>query len=185
MYSCGGRAATRGFAEGPIRPRVMTLSTLIKLALLAWLLAELAAFALVAHLIGIGGALLLGCLASVGGLLLLKRTGTAAMLRLKAQVSQRWRGPPGAALDDTLATAGALALVLPGFLSDAIGLGLCVPAVRRGAAGWITARTASFARGQRTEGGTGRGRRVQPASIDLDPADWRGTDATDGPTHET
>ena len=91
-------------------------------------------FLAVVHLlVGLGGALLAGLAATLFGGWLLKRTGAAAVLRLRATLSGRGESAPGEILDGTVRALAALALLLPGFLSDAIGLALTIPAVRAAA----------------------------------------------------
>lgn len=161
--------------------RVVTLrlSSRIKLALALWCVGELLAFAVVAKVIGVAGAIFLGLAISLVGFWLLKRAGAAAILKLRATVEGR--GPKlsedraGEVLDDTLAAAGALALVLPGFLSDIVGLTLVLPALRGQLARWIGRGGFSKLRrgGRRSERG--------PATIDLDPEEWRRTDPASRP----
>jgi UPF0716 protein FxsA len=68
-------------------------------------------------------------------------------------------------MDGTLATLGALLLVLPGFVSDLIGLALLAPSVRHKIAGQIRGRSVP-GRGQAP-------RRATADVIELAPADWR------------
>lgn len=149
------------------------LSTRIKLALALWFLAEVLAFSLVAHWIGVPRAILVGVITSLLGLSLLRRAGTSALMKLHASLDGRVVVERDAShfLDETLATVGALALLLPGFLSDAVGLALAVPALRDRVAGWIG----------RDGLRTGRSARQGPSTIDLEPDEWRQTDPTKRP----
>jgi UPF0716 protein FxsA len=92
-------------------------------------LIEIYALVQVAHVIGWGAALLLMLLVSVVGGWLVKREGISVWRRLQDQL--RRGEPPGReVLDGILVlTAGALLLV-PGFVTDTIGLLLLVPPVR-------------------------------------------------------
>lgn len=140
-----------------------------RLALLFWFLLEMLAFALVAEAIGFGGALLLTFATSAVGFLLLKRRGAAALARFRAQV--RSRDDAGGVLGEALAVAGALALLVPGFLSDLAGAALSLPPVRRRAATWVGARNwGVFGR----SGGAPMAR--QDAVIDLEPAEWHSSE---------
>ena len=154
----------------------MLLTTRIKLALAIWIVCEVVAFSLVAHWIGVPRAILVGVITSLLGLSLLRRAGTSALMKLRAGLDGR-ASPERAAghfLDETLATVGALALLLPGFLSDLVGLALAAPALRDKVAGWI-------GRGGLTHLRTGRRAQHGPASIDLEPDEWRQADNANRP----
>lgn len=154
----------------------MLLSTRIKLVLALWFVGEALVFVLVAQLTGYPLAFLLGIATSFVGAGLLKRAGASAMLKFRAALDGRRvdDAPPGRVLDDTLATLGALALILPGFLSDLIGAVLATPAFRVRVTGWIDRRgLGRFRPG-------GRGRRG-PSTIDLSPEEWRSRDPASRP----
>ncbi len=155
-------------------------SRLVRVALLAWIGLEIAAFLLVVHLIGPGGAVLAGLATSLLGFSQLRRAGLSAVAKLRAGFGGRTSGGAtgGPLVDETLGTVGGLCLLLPGFLSDIVGLALAVPAVR----GWARARLGRWAgrrvglgsakQGSSKHGSTKHG----PGAIDLDPTDWRHTD---------
>jgi UPF0716 protein FxsA len=83
----------------------------------------------VAHLIGLGLALLALVLVSVVGGSLVKREGMSVWRRLQEQLG-RGELPGREVLDGMLVlTAGAL-LLAPGFVTDALGLLLLLPPVR-------------------------------------------------------
>lgn len=153
-------------AEGPAPEGPVRITSPIKFALCLWLALEVLAFCLVAEAVGTPRAILLGVMSSLLGLILLRRAGTSAIMKLRANMDGRLLtgGDKGQFLDEMLATAGALALLLPGFLSDIVGLALAVPAVRDRAAAWVKSR--SFWKGV-------AGSRSGPATIDLQPEDWR------------
>ena len=141
----------------------------ITLGVVIWALAETLALALIVQVVGVSGALILGLATSVIGAILVKRLGRSAMAGLR-----RGAGPGGlklfqgpAALDGLLAGCGAVLLLIPGFLTDLVGLLLAVPAVRRALAGLAGG-------GRLSRPGSGRqetGRRG-PSQIDLDADDW-------------
>lgn len=152
---------------------VLRLSSSIKVLLVLWCLGEVLAFAIVAKFLGVSGAIFLGVATGLVGFVLLKRAGTSAMTKLRATVAGR--GPrlgedqAAEVLDDVLSAAGALMLVLPGFLSDIVGATLVLPALRSKVTRWI---------GRGGLGRMTRGRRSQagPRTIDLDPREWRQAD---------
>lgn len=147
---------------------IRLLSTRLKLLVTIWIVAEVLVYIGVAELIGLGWSLLAGLASTLLGAWLLKRTGAAAMLRLRGALQGRHDGRPDDVLDSTMAAFAAAALILPGFLSDAIGATLAIPAVRT--------RAARLVRGSRVgirvkEGGGRSG----PRTIDLDQDEWART----------
>lgn len=170
-------------SERPIRGQAIRLSTRIKLAVALWLAAEALAFYLVAELVGYPEALLIAFVTSLFGWTLLKRVGAAAAVKLRAFVNGRRlvEGESHRFADETLASLGALALLLPGFLSDAVGLVLAVPAARHRLAGWLGAGTRS------PLGPPGRDGHKSPApqTIDLEPGEWRHGEASRHPASKT
>jgi UPF0716 protein FxsA len=99
-------------------------------------LVEVAAFLLVAHLVGVGWALLAAVLLTGVGIILLRREGGRAWrrFRLAAEAGR----PPGAEVTDgVVGLLGALLLAVPGFVTAAAGLLLLVPPVRAVARGRV------------------------------------------------
>jgi UPF0716 protein FxsA len=92
-------------------------------------LAELVVYVLVAQWIGVGWTILATLATSALGWALLARQGTRALADLRERA--RTRRSPGAELGNAgLVAAGGLLMVLPGFLSDLIGLLCLLPATR-------------------------------------------------------
>jgi len=102
------------------------------LALLVLGVAELALLVSVAHLVGWPVTIVLVLVTTVLGGWLLRREGTRAWRALRDAASA---GQPvgGQASDGVVGLLSALLLVLPGFLTDAVGLALRVPVARRAA----------------------------------------------------
>lgn len=126
-----------------------------------WLFSEIFVFGLVVDAIGLPGAILATLLTSLLGIGLLRRLGRTARDELKALL----KGGPvhvsaGALESGVLAALGGALLVLPGFLSDCVGLVLLMPALRRSA-------PPPAAPGK-------------PDVIDLSPQDWRRIDENRG-----
>ena len=93
-------------------------------------LAELVIFLLVAAWIGVGWTILATLLTGALGWILLARQGTKALTDLRERA--RSRQAPGRELGDAgLVALGGLLMVLPGFLTDLVGLLLLVPVTRR------------------------------------------------------
>jgi UPF0716 protein FxsA len=83
--------------------------------------------------------LLLGT--SVLGLLLLRVQGRSAIERVSRAVSER-RAPAGAAIDGALGFLGAALLVVPGFVTDVLGVLLVVRPTRTLTRRWLSRRYA-------------------------------------------
>lgn len=126
-----------------------------------WILAELSVFGMVADAIGLPGAILLTLIASLVGLALLRRLGseTRNLFRtIVADPTHALRVSPFSLRSGALAALGATLLVIPGFLSDCVGLALLLPA-------W---RNHEFAP-----------KPQDPKVIDLTPRDWQRLDEPD------
>ncbi|MGE0724733.1 MAG: FxsA family protein [Alphaproteobacteria bacterium] len=102
--------------------------------LLLFPLAEIALFALAGRALGVWPTVALTVATSALGLILLRRQG----LRAASLLAEGSVAPAPRVADAAGRSLGALLLVLPGFLTDAIGLLLLVPAIRRllGASAW-------------------------------------------------
>ncbi len=146
----------------------------LRLALALWIGLEIGAFVLVVRWIGPGGAVLAGLATSLLGVSQLKRAGRAAIAKLRGGLGGRSAGGPatGPLFDETLGTLGGLCLLVPGFLSDIVGVALAIPALR----GWLSRRVGRWIGRRPGAGPAGQGRPHAPAAIDLDPVEWRHTD---------
>lgn len=107
------------------------------LILVGWAVAEILVFVEVGHAIGWPAAILILLATSVLGTQLLRIQGRAAFARVSLAVSER-RAPGRAALDGVLGFLGAMLLVLPGFVSDALGALLLLPPTRKLAQRWLS-----------------------------------------------
>ena len=133
------------------------------IALIGLPAAEIIAFIVVAGLIGWLRAGIALVATSVLGVMLLRRSGRRDFARLLDAL--RHDGISALRLDTPAAATmlGTLLLVLPGFITDAIGAALLVPAFRRWAA-------AALARASRKPGR--RGHPPRDLVIDLEPSEW-------------
>ena len=124
-------------------------------------IAEIAAFIIIAFLIGWLWAICLFLATTVAGILLLRRSGRADIERFRAALAQN--GVYAIHLESPglgPIIAGIL-LVLPGFITDIAGALLLVPAVRRALHGAI---------GRASEA---RRRQRDPSVVELTPEEWR------------
>jgi UPF0716 protein FxsA len=107
---------------------------LVPLALVLTMVVEIVVFIVVGNAIGFGLALLLLLALSLVGGFVLKREGVRAWTRFQTVVQAGER--PGAHLTRSLVgLLGAVLLVIPGFVSAAVGLALFMPPIRTLAAG--------------------------------------------------
>jgi|SRR5450755_2599804 len=110
---------------------------LFLLLLVLWPLAELFVFVQVAGAIGLLYALLLLIAAWPLGIWALRSQGSAAWRRFAAAVAEN-RAPTKEVVDGALVLAGGCLLIIPGFITDALGILLLLPPTRmllRGIAG--------------------------------------------------
>ena len=142
------------------------LGTVIIVALFA----EVVAFAAVVDWLGLGPALLIGLGSTLLGFSRLRGLGTSAFSRLR-DVAEGRAAREDAFIDGALGALGAVLLILPGFLTDAIGLALLAPSIRDNVRRRI-GMTASPLSGPRPPSG--------PRTIDLDADDFSRLDRMRG-----
>jgi UPF0716 protein FxsA len=96
-----------------------------------WALLEVLVFVLVASWIGLGWTILAAIATSVLGWMLLARHGMRALVELRERARSRTREGAGRALGDAgLVAIGGLLMVVPGFVSDVVGLLCLLPGTR-------------------------------------------------------
>lgn len=105
------------------------------------LIAEIVVFILVGNWIGVGWTILMALVTSAVGLWLFGREGMRA-LRALGEASRGGKPPGRAAVDAGLVALGGLLVLIPGFVSDVVGL-LCLipvtrPLIRRLVIGGVT-----------------------------------------------
>lgn len=132
----------------------------IAIGLLAWPAAEIVVFFCVAVTIGFINAILLVVVMSLAGIFVLRHfsNGTQPIATAGGFVAaSAWRGGIGPGL-------GGVFLLIPGFLTSALGVAILFPLSRR----WLLAGFQRlFATGQR------RRKATDPDVIDLTPEEWR------------
>lgn len=155
----------------------------ISLLAILWMLAEIALFIAVDGLIGLGPTLLAVLLSMVLGGVLVRHQGLRT-LRAAEETIRRGDPPLRELVEGLCVLVGGALLILPGFLSDAIGLVLLVPALRErlGRALWrmlerrgmvweATVRIDNMTR--RRWSGRRRGDAARPASGEIIEGDYR------------
>jgi UPF0716 protein FxsA len=117
------------------------------LALIGVPILELFVFIEVGRTIGWLPAFVLLIGTSLFGIQTMRIEGRAAFARLSLAMSER-NAPARAAIDSALGFLGGVLLVIPGFVTDAVGLLLLLPASRRLTRRWLSrhyaARTIDF-----------------------------------------
>lgn len=132
------------------------------LLFVSWPIAEIAIFVKAGQAIGWAGVILLTIATGVAGAYLMRIQGFTAMNRI-LQSADRGEPPVGPVLDGIgIFTAGAL-LLLPGFLTDIVGLLLFIPPLRRRLIAWMLFRGApGSSEGFRRPGGDNTRPRPKP-----------------------
>jgi UPF0716 protein FxsA len=95
---------------------------------------EVYVFLQISHAIGLGGAILLLVAVSLVGAQLVKREGLSAWRRIQDALA-RQQMPGRELIDGSLILLAGVLLLLPGFVTDAVGLLLLLPPVRAAARG--------------------------------------------------
>jgi UPF0716 protein FxsA len=120
--------------------------------------AEIAAFAVVAHLAGLSTAIVLLILVSLSGVLVLKRVGTGTMTRLRAAGARVEIAAVNLQAPDLGAALGGVLLVIPGFITGLLGAIVVFPTPRK----WLLAAFKRFFSAPRR----------QTDVLDLTPEEW-------------
>ncbi|MEU6859982.1 FxsA family protein [Glycomyces sp. NPDC046736] len=113
----------------------------IRLALAAWVVAEAAAFFGLAYLIGFLYTVLIFVGTTVLGFALIRYVGAKSFRAARDYLNSG--GDPSRELPNGYALAGAACLIVPGFVTDLVGLLLLFPPTRfvfRGLGRWIASR---------------------------------------------
>lgn len=98
--------------------------------LLAWPLAEIAGFVVVGRAIGLWSTLALVVLSGLLGAFLLRQQGLHLLKKL-SQESQQGHIPASSVVDGAMIVVAGILLLLPGFLTDIVGIALFIPFVRQ------------------------------------------------------
>lgn len=117
----------------------------IILAILALPLVEIALFVTLGARLGLWLTLAWVLLTAMGGMLILRRLAASGMAVRREEFVEGFRGrmaedPLSPIVDQALVAVAAMLLILPGFFTDALGLLLLVPPLRRLAIGLMARR---------------------------------------------
>jgi len=130
------------------------------IAILLLPVAEIAAFVLVATLIGVAGALLLMLTTTLAGILVLRQAGRGRIARFRVAVAEAEMTGFEANAAGILTVLAGLLLILPGFLTDLVGVALLIGPLRR----WC---------GRMFRTWVGRKDRGERSVVDLAPGEWQ------------
>jgi UPF0716 protein FxsA len=159
---------------------------LVPLIILGLPLAEIAGFVVVGREIGVTMTLLLVFLSAVAGVVLLRIQGFG-MLRRVQEAAKMGNDPGIDVLGGTLVFLAAILLIVPGFISDVIGLLLFLPPVRRALAAFLSTRLNIFTTGTgfHYSSSARRDERRGPLIVDLEEDEFsrKGKDGDDSPPH--
>jgi UPF0716 protein FxsA len=139
----------------------MNVAIWLLTALLALPLAEIVVFVLVAAGIGFGWAALAIVAGSLTGALMLRRGGGSHVARMRVVLGPQRLAALETDSAGTMYVLAAILLLIPGFITDVIGILLLIKPLRRGL-GALLQRAL-------TGGSTPRGDGV----VDLEPQEWR------------
>jgi UPF0716 protein FxsA len=134
---------------------------------------EIAVFITVGQAIGVWKVVALIVLSAVVGIMLLRYKSLSVLKKINREIRQG-QTPEAGLFDGFLIVAGAILLIIPGFVSDVIGLLLLIPFVRGGVWRFIKSRVTvtGFSMGGGAGGFRGR-RRQQEDVVDLPPEDFQ------------
>ncbi|GAB2186362.1 FxsA family protein [Roseibium sp. LAB1] len=135
-------------------------------AILLLPLIEIAMFIWVGGLIGVFPTILLTVITALAGTLMLRQQGLSLLMRMQTELDAG-RTPGNEVMQGAMIVLASILLLIPGFVTDAIGLLLFIPPVREALARFIIARSNVVI----VDTGNGM-RRPNDGVVDLDEADW-------------
>lgn len=103
---------------------------------LVYLIAEIWLFTVMADEIGVSGVLLWILLTAVGGTVMIRAQGQHMIQQARMAVENRTQ-PVADAMLGLCAILGGVLLIMPGFLTDALGLAFALPGLRNITSGWL------------------------------------------------
>lgn len=161
------RAATLDpVRAGTLGNRTMRLP--LSLFILALPLAEIAGFVIVGRAVGVVATIGLVMLSGIAGAILMRVQGLGLIARIRTEL-EAGRKPAREVVHGLMVLVAGILLLIPGFLSDIVGLLLFIPAVRDLA--WRLMRE-RFAGSVRFTTGGARPAGTGPRTIDLDRDDF-------------
>lgn len=139
---------------------------------------EIAVFVKVGQVIGAWKVVALVFLSAILGAALLRHQSIGVIRRLDRDLKQG-RTPDASLFDGFLIVVGSVLLIVPGFVTDAIGLLLMIPSIRRLLRNFLKSRVT--VRGFGSYRGGFRRRRREEDVVDLEPEDFQRQGPRDPP----
>ncbi|WP_269584786.1 FxsA family protein [Roseibium sp. Sym1] len=135
-------------------------------ALLLLPLIEIAVFIWIGGLIGVLPTIILTVVTALAGTLMLRQQGLSLLMRMQKELDAG-RSPGNEVMQGAMIVLASIFLLIPGFVTDAIGLLLFIPPVREALARFIIARSNVVI----VNSGAGM-RQTEEGVVDLDADDW-------------
>ena len=135
-------------------------------AILLLPLIEIAVFIWVGGMIGVVPTILLTVFTALAGTMMLRQQGLSLLMRMQKELDAG-RAPGNEVMQGAMIVLASILLLIPGFVTDAVGLLLFVPPVREALARFIVSRSNVVI----VQDGKPV-RRPQDGVVDLDEADW-------------
>ncbi|WP_299477362.1 FxsA family protein [uncultured Roseibium sp.] len=129
-------------------------------------LIEIAVFIWVGDMIGILPTILLTVITAMAGTIMLRQQGLSLLMRMQSELDAG-RAPGNEVMQGAMIVLASIFLLIPGFVTDAIGLLLFIPPVRAALANFIIARSNVVI----VQGGAARNPSDEHV-VDLDQGDW-------------
>ncbi|WP_299819511.1 FxsA family protein [uncultured Roseibium sp.] len=129
-------------------------------------LIEIAVFIWVGGMIGVFPTILLTVITALAGTLMLRQQGLSLLMRMQKELDAG-RAPGSEVMQGAMIVVASILLLIPGFVTDAIGLLLFIPPVREALVRFILSRSNVVI----VQGGTAA-RRPGDGVVDLDAEDW-------------
>ncbi|POF32974.1 FxsA family protein [Roseibium marinum] len=129
-------------------------------------LIEIAVFIWVGGLIGVFPTILLTVITALAGTFMLRQQGLSLLMRMQKELDAG-RAPGNEVMQGAMIVVASILLLIPGFVTDAIGLLLFIPPVREALVRFILSRSNVVI----VQGGTAA-RRPDDGVVDLDEEDW-------------
>ncbi|MEP3045236.1 MAG: FxsA family protein [Roseibium sp.] len=133
-------------------------------------LIEIAVFVWVGGEIGALPTILLTVVTALAGTMMLRHQGLSLLMRMQTELDAG-RAPGGEVMQGAMIVLASIFLLIPGFVTDTIGLLLFIPPIREALVNFIIARSNVVI----VQNGTTQYRR-EDGVVDLDAEDWSETD---------
>nr|WP_155189312.1 FxsA family protein [Roseibium denhamense] len=137
-------------------------------------LIEIAVFIWIGGMIGVLPTILLTVITALAGTIMLRQQGLSLVTRMQSELNAG-RTPENEVMQGAMIVLASIFLLIPGFVTDAIGLLLFIPPVRQALVRFIISRSNVI-----IVDGAGR-RRPDDHVVDLDQNDWAEKDSPSGP----